>query len=75
MIRFSLPSRRVTLPKDEVAEEEERRHAHRLNEIARLHLEWAHERTQEAHEAGYAETADSYSMSTLAWLDRLRDLS
>lgn len=74
MLRFSLPSRRVKLPKDEVLEERQREDAARLKEIARLHLEMAHERTEAAMEEGHREEADSHSVSAAAWMDRLRDL-
>lgn len=63
--------RRMRVPKDEHQERLERQRNQRVVEIALQHLEWAHERTQEAMEASHREEADCHSSTTMMWFDRL----
>lgn len=58
-------------PQDEHEERRVRQKVQRLQEIALTHLEWAHERTAAAMEAGKHEDADCHSMSASLWLGRL----
>lgn len=66
-------SRRLPRVRDEFKEREERQHAQHLREIAQQQLEWAHERTQIAMDAGHHEEADSYSCTVVMWLDRITE--
>ena len=71
MKRYAQPVKKLRLPKDETEEERSLRQGQRLTEIALLHFEMAHERTQAEQEAGHYDSASEHSQICFMWLSRL----
>lgn len=63
--------KRVKLPKDEVAERQQREVAARFTEIAKQQLEWAHRRTEDAMDRDAHDAADEHAHTTYMWMDKL----
>lgn len=61
----------IRLPRDEHEERRVRLAQQRLQEIALQHVEWAHQRTGQAMEAGKYEEADDYSCTVALWMEQL----